>query len=567
MKKLIASLLLVCLLTAVFTGCQSTPPANSTPTPTDSSTPVATPAEDLSETGTLNLVWFQGRGTDSLFENPWTDTQSLYPSMVFDTLVKVQEDGKTYTPKLAKEWKISDDGLTYTFYLDTNAKWHDGTPFTEEDVVFSINGRLKSPKSTKGLYTNVVGATEVREGKAETISGITSEPGIVTIKLTVPNSFFMQLLGTMHILPSHLLKDANPLEIDNYEAFWKKPIGTGPYRIDEVSFPNYFTVVRNDDYFGPRPGIRKALFTSYATGGNEAMIAAAVAGKVDYVYGNAVNDINMAKNLESQNTNLKMLMIPSGGGRTFWYNNVGSSDGKYVETLKKPEVRQALGLLIDKETIASFYAGQASIMSASFINPLTPAYNTDIPLFKRDVEKAKQMLTDAGFDFNSTLRLLYYYDDQTTADIMALMKQTFAEAGVKVEPFLAQGDLPSIIYEQKNWDMMYCAAGATDTANAYLFLSPAGAVADKVLGDVEYRAKYTDMLNAYHAASDDAGKQKVLKEIQIEGVKDAYASHVYALSKIVVYNKNKLQLDENVFKADFQDGRDFRFESWKLISK
>ncbi len=567
MKKMIALFLSACLVVLALAGCQ--PASSSDPGPTGQQTSTgstssdSTKTEDLSETGTLNLVWVQGRGTDSLFENPWTDMQSLYPYMVFDALVR-QVDSEVFVPKLAKDWKVSSDGLTYTFTLDETAKWHDGTPFTQEDVLFSCNARLKAPKSVKDIFTNVEGAAAVMEGTADTISGITAENGVVTIKLTIPDSFFLGKISYMMMLPKHLLEKADPLEIDNYEEYWKKPVGTGAYYIDEVSFPNYFTVVRNDDYFGASAGIRKAVFTSYATGGNESVIAAAVAGKVDYMFGNAVNDINMAKNLESQNPDMKMNMIPSSAGRTIWYNNNGSSDGKYVDAVQKPEVRQALGLLIDKETIASFYEGQASVMSASYINPLTAAYNDDIPLFERNVEKAKQMLTDAGFDFSSTLRMLYYYDDQTTADVMELLKQNFAEAGVKLEPFLAQGDLASIIYEQRNWELMYCACNNTDTINAYLYLAP-GSVRDNIFGDDENRQKYQEAINAFNAAPDAAARQQILQELQIEGLKDAYATHVYVLNRIVLYNAKRLQLDQSIFTTDYEWSRDYHFENWKLI--
>lgn len=560
MKKTLVLLLVVCMTVSVLAGCSS----NKTNT-NEAAKDTKKSAEDYSETGTMNLAWSAQGGTDSLFESPWLDNQSLYPEMVFDTLVKIKEDGKTFVPKLASEWSISPDGKTYTFNLNKNAKWHDGTPFTQDDVLFSFNTAVRFPKFwQKNMYLGIEGVKDVIDGKAQEISGITAKDGVVTIKLSNPDNFLLKALCAFCILPKHLLKDADPANIGAYEAFWKKPIGTGAYKINEVSFPNYFTVTRNDDYFGPKAGIKNAVFTSYDTGGNEAVINAAIGGKIDFAFGNAVNDINTAKNITSKNADMKYLIIPSNYFRSLWYNTNGSADGKYNENMKKKEVRQALNLLIDKETVAGFYGGQA-VAGTTLVNPKDPAYNSDIPLFKRDVAKAKQMLTDAGFDFSKTLRLLYYYKDQTTIDIMELIKQNFAEAGVKLEPFLAQGDLASLIYEKRNWDIMYAATFQPDPIKNYNFLVPAGGNYDKLFAEVEQRAPFKDIMTKYTATNDPAEQKKFGDEMQLVGNQLCYATGVYSLDKIAIYNSARLQIDTAAFSTDYQTMRDNRFENWKLL--
>lgn len=569
MKKTLALLLIVCMLVSVFAGCskKQNDSGSAADNATESTASKETEAEDLSETGTLNLVWVSSGGTDSILECPWRDIQSLYAEMVFDALIRLKEDRTTYVPKLASKWDISDDGMTYTFTLAENVKWHDGTPFTQEDVLFSINTSLQYPK---GFFNNkfamIEGAKDVTDGKAKEASGISAKDGVITIKLTAPDNSFMRALCSFNILPKHLLKDADPTTIDTYEAFWKKPVGTGAYKIDEVSFPNYFTVVRNDDYFGPKAGIKKALFTSYDTGGNEAVVAAAIAGKVDFLFGNAVNDISVAKNICEKNPDMKMLIMPSNYIRSFWFNTNGSADGKYHSDIKKPEVRQALNLLIDKETIAGFYSGQAVAMSTQ-VNPENPFYNSDIPLFKRDAEKAKKMLTDAGFDFNKTLRILYYYDDQTTHDIMELIKQNFAEAGVKVEPFLAKGDLASLIYEQRNWELMYAGGFDQDPILTYSLLYPSGGNYDKLFAEEDIRMQFKELLDKYKATNDPSEMKKLGDQIQVLGNQLSYTSAVYSLNKIVIYNSARVQPDLDAYSTDIQNYRDNRFENWKLIGK
>lgn len=569
MKKQLTIVVALMMLASVIAGCGSQsgsePVATeSKPVVSESVSPVETPS--FNETSTLNLDWFSGSGTDSLFECPWYNTMGLYHDMVYDTLVKMDVDGVTVVPDLAKSWDISEDGKTYTFTLEQNAKWHDGTPFTAEDVAFSFNTAVAIPDSAVlGTYLlGLAGAKDIKDGNATELKGLTIDGNKISICLEAPNNGIMKsVFAQTCILPKHLLQDVDP-DLFTKDDFWKKPIGTGRYYINEVSFPDYFTITRNEDYFGVKPQIKNVLFTSHITGGEEAVAADMIAGKLDYVSGQNLTDINTAKNIVANNPDIKLMIIPATYQRLFWFNNVGSSDGKYNDDMQKAEVRQALNLLIDKEAISSFYQEQAVALSTC-VNPDFPIYNSDIPLFKRNVEKAKQMLTDAGFDFNRTIRILYYYDEQTTKDIMELVKQNFAEAGVKVEPFLATGDLASIIYKVKNWDMMYAGQNNLNAIDTYQILVPDGGTKDGVLGDTEYRQVFTQLIANYKATTDPAELKEIGDQIQVEAYTYSMIIPIYGLNKIALYNTSKLKLNESIFDMDLYAVRDYKFEEWELL--
>lgn len=570
MKKYLVFLIALSMIVTVLAGCAGSsgkPAASDSSSATTSAAASSESAVDFSETGTLNLDWFAGIGTDSVFECPWADWQSLYPNMVFSSLVKLDTDGKTILPDLAKNWEISPDGKTYSFTLDENARWHDGTPFTAEDVLFSFNTVLQVPESMyKPFLTAIAGAQDVIDGKAKTITGLTTKGNEVTFAFNSPdNSVIINIFAAMRILPKHLLKDTDPTLLTKYETFWKKPIGTGAYKIDEVSFPNYFTVIRNDEYHGKKANIKRVLFTSHMTGGVESVRADVIAGKIDFAFGNAINDITNAKNIVEKNPDIKMMIVPSTYQRQFWFNNVGSTDKKYNSDMQKAEVRQAINLLLDKEALASFYKGQG-VPLTTWVNPELPAYNSDIPLFKRDVSKAKEMLKAAGFDFNRKVRILYYYDDQTTKDFMELIKQNFAEAGVTAEPFLATGDLASVIYKVKNWDIMYAGNGLSDPILTYKTLVPDNGVTDGLFGDIKNRQSlFGTLLERYSAAVDPAEKKKIGDQIQLEANKYNMIIPIYGLNRVVLYNANRLKIDEGIFNADLLTSYDLKFDKWELL--
>jgi len=522
-------------------------------------------AVDYNETGILKLDWHSGVGTDSLFECPWVSEQSLYAAMVFDTLIQNNNQGTAQLPRLATEWDISSDGKTYTFTITDKAKWHDGEPLTVSDIVFSYNAVLKLAKtSKKGNYSSLVGAQAVIDGEADSISGITSTDSTITFQLIGPdNTVLSGLFSSVPILPEHLLKEADPALLASNETFWTRPVGSGLYKLNEVSFPNYFTLVRNDDYFGDKAKIKNVLFTSHEVGGTEALIADVIAGNIDYAYGNAVNDINTAENVIANNPDIKMEFFPGGYMRKFQFNLVGSQDGKYNDDMLKQEVRQAFGLIMDMDSFASFYPGQGLVLT-TFVNPKLNAYNTDIPLWKRDVAKAKTMLEAADFDFSRPVRILYYYGDQTTKDLMDVLVQNFAEVGITAEPFLATGDLAAIIYEVKNYDMIYLGGGGSHPILQYGMLVPGGGN-DKILGQVEYRSIFRTLMDQFKSTNDPAEKKEIGDKIQMEAYNYAAVIPAYGLNEIVLYNAAKLKVDEQIF--DGLPVNNYHFANWELIGE
>lgn len=282
------------------------------------------------------------------------------------------------------------------------------------------------------------------------------------------------------------------------------------------------------------------------------------------IFGNAINDITSATNLVKQNPDWKMIQIPGNYFRSFAFNCMGSTDDKYNTDMQKAEVRQAMNLIIDKEAVASFYKGQA-VPLTTLINPKNPKYNTSIPLWKRDVVKAKEMLTAAGFDFDRPIRLLYYYDDQTTADIMELLKQNFAEAGVTLEPFLDTTD--EGIYVRKNWDIMYMGGSAGDPILLYTQLAPDGGAWDGLLGNIELRQQlFGDPLNKYTGSLDSNEQKTIAEQVQVNNIDYCFRIPVYGLNQIVAYNTGKLKLDESMFTVDMLIWQgDMMWDKWELI--
>ena len=572
MKKTIAMLLIVLMSVGALVGCTATAPAAATSTEapaeaTAEATAAPTESVDLSETGTLKLAWVAGIGTNSIFECPYTDIKCLYPNMLFSTLVEAQPDS-TFTCDLATDYTVSDDGLTYTFKLNPAATFSDGTAVTADDVVFSLNTAIAYEKSwVKQFMKNIAGVADVLAGTATELSGVKAiDANTVEITESIADNGLLYGLALSAILPAHAFEGVAYNDVPTYESFWSKPFGSGQYVIDQVSFPNFFTMVRNDSYFGEPAGIKNVLFTSYDAGGNDAIVSAAIAGDLDFIFGDAVNDSNTMGNIVSQNADMVSVVVPSSYTRQFRFNLTGSTDDQYNAFVQDVRVRTAFELLMDKATCAAFYGDQANA-AITMINPNDSLFDTSLTLTPFDVAAAKALLDEAGYDYSKSVRVLYYYSDQTTADIMEVLRQGFEQAGVKFESFLASGDLANIIYTQRNWDMIYSGGGSVAVpAFGYALLAPDGGNWDSLFGSVDERAAtYGASYNQFLSAKDDATAKAAVIALQEQQVKDKYDIDLYNLSKMVAYNGAHLQLDTSIFAGDYQQSKDYKFADWKLI--
>lgn len=572
MKKTIAMLLVLVLALGIFAGC-----ANTTTDPTDGTkdtqgstqgstqgttegTGDTTPPE--SETP-LMLTWQQGIGIDSLFESPHQNVQSLYPYMVFEPLAYYDAKNDKLIPALATEWEANDDFTEFTFTIREGVTWHDGEPLTAEDVVFSLNDACCNPNNIGINFCNyIVGFDEMKNGTADTLSGVSSSGNKVTVKLTTSTALFTNSLAGLWILPEHLLGDIAWADIQTSD-YWKKPIGTGPYMINEVKFPDYFTVTRYDGYWGEAAGIKNAQFVSYAAGGNDAVVAAMISGDIDVTTKQAINDAAVANNIVDQNGDVKSIMTSAFAVRSFVFNFAGRGDGNNKEDLRDKKVRQAISLLLDEETVASFYSGQAT-PAVTLVHPNCTEYNTDVPVVHKDLAAAKKLLDEAGFDYDQTIDIAYYYADQTSADVMQLIVQDAESIGVKINPILATGDLAGVL-DAKNYDIIYCAGSHTAFNQANFYNSTCSWTGYAFAGALEERGEiFDDLMNQYNATDDAVTRKELSLKMQALNYEHNYIIPLYFMNEIVCYNTENVELPEDIFAVS--GSTYMKWEDWKILN-
>lgn len=297
-------------------------------------------------------------------------TDADLAALLFEPLLRVAVDG-TILPNLATAWETSDDGLRYTLHLRNDVRWHDGEPFTAEDVAYTISV-MQDP-----TYTANPAASDVwRTVRVEVVDAL-------TLRFTLPQPFapFLSFVTFMPI-PQHLLA---PYDVASLPAapFSRAPVGTGRWQVADVSV-NAIALTAFSDYFGPPPMLDSVTLRFYPS--IPAIIQAYRRGEIIGI-GRILPQHLEAVLQESQ----LQLQSATLGGLTMAILNQANP------LFNDPAVRQALYYGLDRQAlIQEVYGGQA-IVAHSFLLPTNWAYNPGLRQYPYDPDRARELLGRAGW--------------------------------------------------------------------------------------------------------------------------------------------------------------------------
>ncbi|MBU5266566.1 ABC transporter substrate-binding protein [Virgibacillus proomii] len=390
-------------------------------------------------TGEKTLIF--GRGADSIQLDPSkvTDGESIYvTNQIYDTLVRYEEDSTEIKPALATEWQASEDGLTWTFQLRNDVKFHDDTDFNAEAVVYNFERWATSAEFI--YYGYMFGASE------EDLGGIIEKveaTGDYEVKVTLsePNAPFLQTLA----MPPFGI--ASPEAVKKHgEEYFKNPVGTGPFVFEKWQPDESIALSKNPDYFGEAAKIDKVIFRTIPDNG--ARFMELQAGSIDMMTGLNPQDLKTAEADE----NLQIIERPSMNVSYLAMNT--SKEGPLSDKL----VRQAINLAIDKDRLIELYEG----IGKPAKNPLPPSlwgHNDDIEDYGYDVEAAKKLLAEAGYKDGFKLTLYTFanprpYMPQPKVSAQAI-QEMLAEVSIDVEIIENDWDTHLNITENGEHDMAF----------------------------------------------------------------------------------------------------------------
>ncbi|KAF1020310.1 MAG: Glutathione-binding protein GsiB [Paracidovorax wautersii] len=314
-------------------------------------------------------------------------------------------------PLLATSWTMSPDGLTYTFKLKPGVKWHDGKPFTADDVVFSADVFLRK---THARFRGNLAAVE-------SIKAI--DPLTVEFKLKYTFGPFLGIFetGTMPMVPKHLYDGTDYLSNPANNT----PIGTGPFKFKEWVKGSYIQLVANEQYHTAGVPIVSSLYF-HVIPDAASRAAAFESGKVDIVPGGAVEFFDVAR----------LSKLPGVAVTTKGWEFFAPHSWLWLNNRKKPmdnvKFRQAVMHAIDREAMAKIaWQGYAKPATGPF-NSHIKFYSEDVAKYPRDIAKAKKLIEESGYQ-GETLRLLPLPYGESWQRQAEIVRQNLLQAGIKIE--------------------------------------------------------------------------------------------------------------------------------------
>lgn len=240
-----------------------------------------------------NGVMYTNGGPEEFFWYPMVNPGYMISTeLVFDKLINADSGLSPTDGMLAETYSVSEDFKTIEFVLRDGLTWHDGEPLTAEDVAFTLELMLKTPGTNavaSGVLKAITGAQAYIDGTADHVEGIVIDGNKITVNFDSVSADALLVFSQWPILPKHLLGDADPLTLQQ-NAFWQKPIGSGPYKVGEVVMNNYATLERWDGYYKTGTGNIQTIYM-FASGENDInLVKNAGADQIDYAWSKSTDD-------------------------------------------------------------------------------------------------------------------------------------------------------------------------------------------------------------------------------------------------------------------------------------
>ena len=391
-RKLLLALLLFSMTTALC-ACKGGTDKGDTPGDISSGTPanggeiVVGITQDLDSLDPHIAV---AAGTDEVLFN------------IFEGLIKPDKDGN-FVEAVAEKYVISEDAMTYTFTLRENVKFHNGDTVTVDDVVYSL-------KRCAGLLDVQDPNVLVDSALSRSIKEIVVvDSKTVELKLHAANTELLPYL-TCAIIPC------------DYDAQATSPVGTGPFKFVSYAPLESFIIEKNADYYGTPAYLDKVTFKIYAN--SDAAFLELMAGNVHifpYLTDEQATQLSDKYSIEVGTMNLVQALFLNNG----------------VAPFDDVRVRTAICHAVNRQEILDMLSGgRGTIINSGMTPGLASYYNNDVAGYSYSVEKAKQLLADAGYadglEITITVPSNYQYHMDTAQVIVEQLKKVGVTA--KIEP-------------------------------------------------------------------------------------------------------------------------------------
>ena len=322
---------------------------------------------------------------------------------IYNTLVDSKDEvSSEILPELATEWSVSDDNLVYTFKLRDNVVFHNGDKFTSADAKFSVERAMSEPVTASSF--SMIDHVEAPDDTTL----------VITCKYIQAN--FLQVIGSLggSIVSEKAVTEAG----DNYKFH---PIGTGPYKLEGECIPGQpFSLAAFVGYWGEQPQIQKINFKILPDASTA--VIALQKGEVDFMPDLSVADMSIV----DEDENLVVHQAPS-------FSFVHLTFNKSKPPFDNQKVREAIAKAVNKNDIIAASYDNAGALANAPLNSLQLGYTEDLPFDTYDLEGAKKLMEEAGYQDGFTTTVLVRTDKAFLMKVAQVLQAQLAEIGIDLQ--------------------------------------------------------------------------------------------------------------------------------------
>lgn len=366
-------------------------------------------------------------GSPTMF-NPLYSTDAVsgdVEDMIFDHLIESDPDNE-FRPKnkLAESIEESDDGLTYTVKIHEGVKFHDGEELTADDVVFTYSIPLSDDYDGQRMqYFEALESVEKKDDYT------------IVFKLKKVDAQFHSVGLGFGILPEHILGDVPIKDLGEHSFNTKEPIGSGPFKFGEWKEGEYVKLEANEDYWQDGPYLDTVTFKIIPDA--DTILAQLQKGEIHFYDAIPQSEVDTVQGFVDA-ANLK---LESGLGLAYTFLGYNFKN----ELFQDKKVRQAITHALDREAMIENVMNGYGEVAHVPESPLSWAYNPDVPKFEYDVEKAKKLLKEAGWEPGAdgilekdgkkfSFELKTNQGNKIREDLVVIIQEQLKEVGIEVKP-------------------------------------------------------------------------------------------------------------------------------------
>jgi peptide/nickel transport system substrate-binding protein len=453
----------------------------------------------------------------------------------FETLVDRTHDAKL-VPGLATEWRAISPTV-WEFKLRPNVTWHDGRPFTAEDVVFTLN-RVPNVPNSPGGFTGFIRSIQ----RTEVVDPLT-----VRFHTAFPNPILPTEIASIFIISRHVGEGAGT---EDYNA-GRAAVGTGPYRFVSHRQGDRTEMSRNEAHWGPRQHWQRVSYRFVAN--DPARSAALLAGDVDVIDQVASSDLARLRRESrlsvSEVQGLRVVYLMADFSRTGEVPGVTDNNGRPLpqNPFHDVRVRRALNMSIGRDAIAERVMESQATPNAQWLPTGVYSHNPEVQPRAADLEGARRLLAEAGFP-NGFRLVLHTPNDRFPNDsrIAQAVAQNWTRIGVQTQVEAQPWATFSTRSARQEYAMRLTSWGSVTAEASYMLVNimmtfdrerRTGASNSGRFSSAELDA----MTNRAVAIMDDAEREKALQEI-VKWVADnapimpiVQLNHTWASRRPIVY--------------------------------